>query len=155
LSAEEVYQAIDLRTLVFIGALLPLGTAVATTGAAAEVVGGALGLVGQAAWPAMLGLLVSATVLNQVMPSVAATVVLAPVAFNLATATGASVYPFMLAVVAGTATTFTPIGNPVNLLVMRPGGYTMKDYFRLGLPLALLLIILGALIIPLLFPLRP
>jgi di/tricarboxylate transporter len=81
--------------------------------------------------------------------------VLAPVAFTIATTMGASVYPFMLAVVAGTATTFTPIGNPVNLLVMRPGGYTMKDYFRLGVPLALLLIILGALIIPVLFPLRP
>jgi di/tricarboxylate transporter len=155
LSAEEVYQAIDLRTLVFIGALLPVGTAVATTGAASEVVGGALALFGQAAWPAMLGLLVAATVLNQVMPSVAATVVLAPVAFNIAATTGASVYPFMLAVVAGTATTFTPIGSPVNLLVMRPGGYTMKNYFRLGIPLALLLIVLGTLIIPLLFPLRP
>jgi di/tricarboxylate transporter len=154
-SAEEVYQAIDLRTLVFIGALLPLGTAVASTGAASAVVSGALGLFGQAAWPAMVGLLVAATVLNQLMPSVAATVVLAPIAFNVATATGASVYPLMLAVVAGTATTFTPIGSPVNLLVMRPGGYTLKDYFRIGVPLALILIVLGAFIIPVLFPLRP
>lgn len=155
LTAEEVYQAIDLRSLVFIGALLPLGTAVATTGAASELVRGTLAVFGQSPLPALIGLLTAAAVLNQIMPSVAATVVLAPVAFQIATLTGANVYPFMLAVVAGTATTFTPIGTPVNLLVMRPGGYAMKDYFRIGLPLAVLLIVLGVLIIPRLFPLVP
>ncbi len=155
LSAEEVYQAVDLRTLVFIGALIPLGTAVTATGAAATVVGGTVDLLGHTPTIALIGLLVIAAALNQVLPSVAATVVLAPLAFHLATATGASVYPFMLAVVAGTGTTFTPIGNAVNLLVLRPGGYAMRDYFRLGLPLALLLILLGAVIIPMLFPLRP
>lgn len=154
LSAEEVYKAIDLRSLVFIGALLPLGTAVATTGAASAVVKETLAVFGQSPLPALVGLLTAAAVLNQVMPSVAATVVLAPAAFNVATLTGANVYPFMLAVVAGTATTFTPIGTPVNLLVMRPGGYAMKDYFRVGLPLAVLLVVLGVLIIPALFPLR-
>ncbi|HEY3249301.1 MAG TPA: SLC13 family permease [bacterium] len=155
LSGEEVYQAIDLRTLVFIGALLPLGTAFASTGAAAAAVGAALTIFGHSPVFALIGMLAAATAVNQVMPSVAATVVLAPVAFHIATATGGSVYPFMLAVVAGTGTTFTPIGNPVNLLVMRPGGYAMKDYVRLGVPLALLLIVLGALIIPILVPLRP
>lgn len=155
LTAEEVYQAIDLRSLVFIGALIPLGTAVASTGAATTIVQGTLGVFGPSPFPALLGLLAAAAVLNQVMPSVAATVVLVPVAFNIAAVTGASVYPFMLAVVAGTATTFTPIGTPVNLLVMRPGGYAMKDYFRIGLPLAVLLVVLGALIIPRIVPLRP
>ncbi len=155
LTVEEVYQAIDWRSLVFIGALFPLGSALATTGAAETAVSVALGVVGRMPLLVLLTLLLLATILNQLMPSVAATVVLAPVALHLATTTGVNVHAFMMAVVAGTGTTFTPIGSPVNLLVMGPGGYQLRDYVRIGLPLAVLLSVLGSLIIPLRWPLSP
>ncbi len=154
-TVEEVYQAVDWRSLVFIGAMLPLGNALTSTGAANTLVSGALTVVGGTPGPALLILLLSATVLNQLMPSVAATVLLAPIALHIASTLGASPQAFLMAVVAGTGTTFTPVGSPVNLLVMGPGGYRMADYVRVGLPLAILLVAVGTLIIPQVWPLRP
>jgi len=84
-----------------------------------------------------------------VMPSVAATVLLAPIALQIAAATESNPHAFMMAVIAAAATTFTPISNPVNLLVMGPGGYRMKDYVRIGLPLAVLIGIVALIVIPL------
>lgn len=153
LPVEEIYGAIDWRALVFIGALLPLGNALIMTGAAAAGVSGALDLFGRTPMPALLTLLIAGIAANQLMPSVAATVLLAPIALQIAEAVGASPHAFMLAVVAATGTTFTPISNPVNLLVMEPGGYRMSDYVRVGLPLALVVGLLGAMIIPAFWPL--
>lgn len=153
LTVEEVYQAIDWRSLVFIGSMLPLGSALTTSGAAGAVVGWVLATVGHAPYLALVSLLVAATILNQLMPSVAATVLLAPIALHVASSLGASPYAFMMAVVAGTGTTFTPVGSPVNLLVMGPGGYRMSDYVRIGIPLVGLLLVLGVLIIPVAWPL--
>jgi len=84
-----------------------------------------------------------------VMPSVAATVLMAPIALQIAAATESNPHAFMMAVIAAAATTFTPISNPVNLLVMGPGGYRMKDYVRIGLPLAVLIGIVALIVIPL------
>ncbi len=155
LNVEEVYQAIDWRSLVFIGAMLPLGTALTTSGAAGTFVGWMLATVGHAPYLTLVAVLLVATVLNQLMPSVAATVLLAPIALHVAASLGASPYPFMMAVIAGTGTTFTPVGSPVNLLVMGPGGYRMSDYIRIGVPLAVLLVVLGAILIPQAWPLAP
>ncbi len=154
LTVEEIYQAVDWRSLVFIGAMLPLSTALAVTGAADHAVGGALALIGRSPWLALGALLLIGIVANQVMPSVAATVLLVPMAIQLAVATGSSAHAFVMAVIAATGTTFTPISSPVNLLVMGPGGYRMSDYVRVGLPLALLLGAAGLAVIPIAWPLR-
>ncbi len=153
LPMEEVYQAIDWRSLVFIGAMLPLGVALTTSGAAGGLVSWALQRIGHTPLLALVTLLIAATILNQLMPSVAATVLLAPVALHVASSLGANPHAFMMAVVAGTGTTFTPVGSPVNLLVMGPGGYRLGDYVRMGVPLAAFLLALGALVIPLAWPL--
>lgn len=155
LKVEEVYQAVDWRSLVFIGAMLPLGSALNSTGAAQTLVSAALGVVGNASGLVLVTLLLSATILNQLMPSVAATVLLAPIALRVAGTLGMNPHALMIAVVAGTGTTFTPVGSPVNLLVMGPGGYRMSDYMRVGFPLAMLLVAAGLLVIPPVWPLRP
>jgi di/tricarboxylate transporter len=154
LTAEELYTAVDWRVLVFIGAMLPMSTALTVTGTARQMVSAILSAVGTAPLALLAALLGTGLVLNQVMPSVAATVLLAPIAVQLAASTGSNPHAFMMAVIAAAATTFTPISNPVNLVVMGPGGYRMSDYVRVGLPLALLLWAVGVLIIPLLAPLR-
>lgn len=153
LMLEEVYRAIDWRALVIIGAMLPVGDALHLTGAASALVNGTLGVLGQSPLTALLALLAAAIAVNQLMPSIAATAVLAPIALQAAQATGASPFAFMMAVVAGTGTTFTPISNPVNLLVMGPGGYRMRDYVRVGLPLALVLGIIALIVIVTFWPL--
>lgn len=153
-TAEEIYQFVDWRVLVFIGAMLPVSTALTVTGAAGSLVGGALGAIGGTPLLALAALLVAGIIANQVMPSIAATVVLAPIALQIAAATGANPHAFIMAIIAATGTTFTPISNPVNLLVMGPGGYRMADYVRIGLPLALLLGVVSLIVIPLVWPLR-
>lgn len=155
LSAEEVYRAIDWRALVFIGAILPLGTALTTTGAAEAVVRGALMAFGATPLLALATVVTISIVLNQLMPSIASVALLAPIALQVAAAAGANPHAFMMAVIAGTGTTFTPISNPVNLLVMGPGGYRMSDYVRVGVPLAILLGIVSLAVIPLFWPLNP
>jgi di/tricarboxylate transporter len=145
---------VDWRVLVFIGAMLPMSTALTVTGTARQMVSAILSAVGTAPLAILAALLGIGLVLNQVMPSVAATVVLAPIAVQIAASTGSNPHAVMMAVIAAAATTFTPISNPVNLVVMGPGGYRMSDYVRVGLPLALLLWAVGVLIIPLLAPLR-
>jgi len=154
LTAEELYTAVDWRVLVFIGAMLPMSTALTVTGTARQMVSGILSAVGTAPLAILAALLGIGLALNQIMPSVAATVLLAPIAVQIAASTGSSPHAFMMAVIAAAATTFTPISNPVNLLVMGPGGYRMSDYVRVGLPLAVLLWAVGLLVIPLLSPLR-
>lgn len=153
-TAEELYQYVDWRVLVFIGAMLPVSTALTVTGAAASLVGGALDAIGGTPLLTLAALLAAGIIANQVMPSVAATVVLAPIALQIAAATGANPHAFMMAIIAATGTTFTPISNPVNLLVMGPGAYRMADYVRIGLPLALLLGVVSLIVIPLVWPLR-
>jgi di/tricarboxylate transporter len=153
LTAEEVYQAVDWRSIVFIGAMLPISTALTVTGAADAAVDGLLAAAGRDPLAAVAALLAAGIVANQVMPSVAATVLLAPVALRVASTTGANATALMMAVIAATGTTFTPVSNPVNLLVMGPGSYRMGDYVKVGLPLAVLLGAAGLLVIPLVWPL--
>lgn len=150
---EEIYQAVDWRALVFMAAILPLGTALSETGAAAGISDMMLRALGTSKLAALAVVLAIAIGLNQVMPSVAATAVLAPLAIHAATSINANPHAYVMAVIAGTGTTFTPISNPVNLLVMGPGGYQMRDYMRIGLPLAVLLGLVSLALIPAVWPL--
>ncbi len=152
-TVEEIYRAVDWRALVFMGAILPLGTALSDTGAAAGLTTAVLRALGANEVAALAVVLAISIGLNQVMPSIAATAVLAPLAIHAATGSGANPHAFVMAVIAGTGTTFTPISNPVNLLVMGPGGYQMRDYVRIGLPLAVLLGIVSLVLIPAVWPL--
>ena len=152
LTAEELYQAVDWRSIVFIGAMLPMTTALTTTGVAAAAVNGVLGAVGHTPLLAVAALLGVGIVANQVIPSIAATVLMVPIALQVAASTGGNPTAFVMAVIAATGTTFTPISNPVNLLVMGPGSYRMADYVKVGLPLALLLGAVGLAVIRLVWP---
>jgi len=150
---EEIYQAVDWQALVFMGAILPLGMALSDTGAAASLSDAVLRALGASKLAALAVMLAIAIGLNQVMPSVAATAVLAPLAIHAAAGVSANPHAYAMAVIAGTGTTFTPISNPANLLVMGPGGYQMRDYMRIGVPLAILLGLVSILLIPVVWPL--
>ena len=119
--------------------------AMESTGAARQL---AHALVSAGSWLppwAMLGaLLVVSMVLSNIVNNAATAVLMAPVALNTATALGASLDPFLMAVALGSTAAFlTPIGHPSNTLVMGPGGYLFTDYWKLGLPLSLLVLCVG------------
>ena len=97
--------------------------------------------------------------IDQVTPflnNAATVLVMAPIAASFASSLGYSPDPFLMAVAIGAACDFlTPIGHQSNLLVMGPGGYSFGDYWRLGLPLSILVVVAGVLLIALFWPFRP
>jgi di/tricarboxylate transporter len=143
LSMDEAYQAIEWKSIFLIAAMLPVGLALTKTGVALQIgsmLVGSLGPIGPVAICA--GLVVMTMLLTQVMSGPAAVAILAPIAIQ--TAQTAQVDPrwFALAVAYGGSLAFmAPLGHPVNILVMGPGGYKFSDFVRVGAPLTVVLII--------------
>lgn len=140
LTLNEAYQSIDWPIVILLGALLPLGAALETTGGAALIAEQLGRLAAQVPAPAVVGvLLVGTLLLSNVVNNAAAAVLMAPIAVELARRMGVAVDPLLMAVAVGASSAFlTPIGHQSNTLVMEPGGYRFGDYWRLGLPLSLL-----------------
>jgi len=143
LSMEEAYSAIEWRAVFLIAGMLPLGVAMTNTGTAAFLSQVLVGLLG--GWGSLAvagGIFLVTMLLTQVMSGQATAVVLAPIAIAAARSLGADPRGLALAVALGCSTAFlTPISHPANMLVMGPGGYTFKDYSRVGLPLTGLLFV--------------
>ena len=155
LSMDEAYQAIEWRSVFLVAGMLPLGTAMTKTGAADLITHGLLGVLGGAGPLALLaGLIALAILLTQAMNGAAVSAVLAPIAIQTAQRIGADPRSFAMGVALATSFAFlTPLGSPVNILVMGPGGYRFRDYFRAGLPLTLLLFALVLALLPWIWPL--
>ncbi len=156
LSLREVYDAIDWPVLVLLGALIPVGQAVQETGAAALIADGLAHLAQHLPALVVLGSVIAVTMLaTPVLHHAAAVIVMGPIAASLAATLGLHPDPFLMAVAVGAGSDFlTPIGHQCNTLVMGPGGYRFGDYWHLGLPLTLLVVLLGAPFIALVWPLR-
>jgi di/tricarboxylate transporter len=143
LDMNDAYNAIEWKAIFLIAAMLPLGFAMADTGAAAFV-GSQLvdGLGGLGPLAVAAGLFWATTLLTQVMSGQVTPVVLAPIAVAAAERIGADPRGMAMAVAMGCSTAFlTPMAHSSNLLVMGPGGYKFNDYSRVGLPLTLLLFV--------------
>lgn len=154
LRVEDAHRAIDWRTLIAIGGMFPLGTALETTGTAtliAESVARLASGGGPLIACAVLGL---ATVgLTQILTNAATAIVVAPIALGVANTLGVSPYPIMMIVAIAASTAFvTPIGHQSNLLVYNAGGYRFDDFVKVGLPLTLLILTVSLLTVPLFWP---
>jgi di/tricarboxylate transporter len=141
-SLREAYDSIDWPVIVMLGAMLPIGAAMQTTGAADWVAKGLLQISLQLSPVATLVLvLLGVMFLSDVVNNAAAAVLMAPVAVGVARGMGASADPFLMAVAVGASCAFlTPIGHQSNTLVLGPGGYKFADYFRVGLPLEVMIV---------------
>ncbi len=142
LSIDEAYESVDWMTVFLLGGLIPLGIAFEKTGAArliAETIMGAIGSVSPLILLTVIGLLTSFFTL--VASNVGATVLMVPLAMNMANAAGAD--PRIAALVVGIAcsNTFILPTHQVNALIMRPGGYKTLDYFRAGIGMTVLYLV--------------
>ncbi len=150
----EAYRALEWRVVFLVAAILPIGTALESTGAApllAQQVRAILGPLGPEA--ALLVLAVLASLLSQLFDGAPAVVMLAPVAFAVAEGLGVSPRPMLFALGLGASATYlAPLSHKANLLVMGAGGYRPLDYFRAGVPLTLLHLGLILALVPWLFP---
>jgi di/tricarboxylate transporter len=152
---EEAYAAIEWPILILIGALIPIGEAVRTTGTAGLIAGLLLKLADHLPAFGALALVLAATMLvTPILHHAAAVLVMGPIAASLAHRLGYHVDPFLMAVAFGAGSDFlSPIGHQSNTLVMGPGGYHFADYWKLGLPLSLIVVGVGVPLIRLFWPL--
>ena len=157
LSMDDAYQAIEWRSIFLVTGMLPLGTAMTKTGAADLITHGVLAVLGGWGPLAILaGLIALAVLLNQAMSGAAVAAVMAPIAIQTAQRIGADPRSFAMGIALACSFAFlTPLGSPVNILVMGPGGYSFRDYFRVGLPLVLILFAVVIGLLPLIWPLTP
>lgn len=140
INMDEAYAAISWKTVFVMACLLPLGWAMDTTGTAAWLAQQALGLLPDTVPPWVLQLLVAllATGFSLVISQVGATVVMVPMAINVAIAAGADPAVFALTSALAASNNFVTLSNPVLQIVAGPAGYTAKDLWRVGAPLSLL-----------------
>jgi di/tricarboxylate transporter len=156
LTLRETYDSIQWPIIVLIAALLPLSEAVQRTGGS-DVIAGALATLAAGLPPigALAMTIIVAMAVTPFLNNAATVLVTAPVAVGLARKLGLSPDPFLMAVAIGAACDFlTPIGHQCNTLVMGPGGYRFGDYWRLGLPLSIIVVVVGSILTALVWPLR-
>jgi di/tricarboxylate transporter len=157
LTINEAHESIDWRTVFLVAGMLPLGTAMESTGTAryvADLMLDAIGGLGPLA--ALAGVYLLAALITQPMSNAAAMVLAVPIALDTALSLGANHLTFVLAVVIGGVTSFlTPVGHKANVLVFGPGGYKFFDYARVGTLLTLVLFIVTMIALPIFFPLFP
>ncbi len=139
---RDLYDAIDWPVIVLVGAMIPIGGALETTGATILITESILSLSDGNSPVFILALLFIVTMtLSDLMNNVATAVMMAPIGIGLAHALGANPDSFLMAVAVGSSCAFlTPIGHKNNALVMGPGGYQFGDYWRVGLPLEILIV---------------
>jgi len=153
--AREAYEAIDWPVLVLLGSMIPLGSALETTGGT-ELIAGAIAGFDETlpAFVLVAAVMVVTMTLSDVMNNAATAVVMAPIAAGIAGELGVSADPFLMATAVGASCAFlTPIGHQNNVLVMGAGGYRFGDYWRMGLPLEILIVVAGVPLILLVWPL--
>jgi len=153
--AEEAYEAINWKVILLLAGVVPLGTALETTGAADLVVSGALSLLGDLGPRGLLfGILFLTMLLTNLLTNVAAAAFLAPVAIEVAAGLQADPRPFLVAVAFGASLSFlSPIGHQTNTLIVGPGQYRYADFLRVGAPLTVVCLVLSTVMIPWVWPL--
>ncbi|QLD33537.1 SLC13 family permease [Mannheimia varigena] len=157
LTADEAYQSIDWKIILVLAGLLPLGEAMANSGAAQFIVDNTLGKVGAFGPLVVLAVLYLLTsTLTEFMSNAGTAVLLTPIAISTAKMLGVDASPFIIAVMFAAATSFmTPVGYQTNTMVYGAGGYKFTDFIKIGLPLNLIYWVLAVLLIPIFFPFYP
>jgi len=148
---DQAYRSIEWTTVILVGAMMPLSTAMTVSGAADMLADGLIRVVGDAGPFALLaGLFVVTAVMGQLISNTATALIMIPVAIAAAVGMGISPRPVLMSLAVGSAAAFlTPIATPTNLMVMQPGGYQFGDYWKLGLPLLIWFFVMSVFYVPL------
>ncbi|MBW6516467.1 MAG: anion permease [Candidatus Cloacimonetes bacterium] len=153
-SFREVYDDIDWSIIILLGAMIPVGIALQLSGGA-DLIADQILLIssGLPIWFVLTLLMIVTMLLSDIINNAATAVLMAPIAINIAQGFNVSLDPFLMVIAVGASSAFlTPIGHQSNTLVMGPGGYKFSDYWKLGLPLEILIVIIS---IPLILNIWP
>jgi di/tricarboxylate transporter len=154
---KDIYEGMDWKIIILLGAILPLGLAIEKTGLSTVVVQGAMTLVGShGPLAALLMVYLLTALLTELMGHNPAVVLMVSIAVTVAHAAHADPRPFVVAVAFAAATSFaTPVGYPTNTMVYYAGGYRFTDFMKVGIPLIALFCALSMWLIPQLWPFHP
>jgi di/tricarboxylate transporter len=143
---RQLYESVEWSVIVLLGSMIPIGIALESSGGTALIASGIVNTAADLSPAAVMVILMIVTMtLSDVMNNVATAVIAAPIGFNIANTLGVNPDPFLMCVaVAASCAFLTPIGHKNNTLIMGPGGYRFGDYWRMGLPLEILVIVIGA-----------
>ena len=145
LTPRQVYETIDWPIIILLASMIPIGQALQATGGT-DWIAGNIARLGSAVHPiaVLAAIMIITMTLSDLMNNAATAVVMAPIATSLAAALNVNPDPFLMATAIGASCAFlTPIGHQNNVLVMGPGGYQFGDYWRLGLPLEILIVVVS------------
>ena len=156
-SSPQAYRAVSWETVVLVGGLIPLSTAIQRSGAGEDIADVIVAIVGDGSPIMLMVVLFLVTgVLGVVISNTATVLIVLPVALAVAADTGYSVRPIlMLLAVAASAAMLTPVQTPGNMMVMAPAGYRFGDYWRLGLPIMAAWLAICLVVIPIVWPFTP
>ena len=155
LPVRNLYDAIDWPVIILLSAMIPVGSALQSTGLTELLATQVLTLTQGMPVYLIIGLVLVVTMfLSDIINNAATAVIMAPLAYGIAMGLGVSADPFFMAVAVGASCAFlTPIGHQSNTLVLGPGGYAFGDYWRMGLPLEIMIVLLAVPLILLVWPL--
>jgi len=155
LPVRNLYDAIDWPVIILLSAMIPVGSALQSTGLTELLATQVLRLTQVLLVYLIIGLVLVVTMfLSDIINNAATAVIMAPLAYGIAMGLGVSADPFFMAVAVGASCAFlTPIGHQSNTLVLGPGGYAFGDYWRMGLPLEIMIVLLAVPLILLVWPL--
>jgi di/tricarboxylate transporter len=155
LKMEQAYSSIEWRSVFLVAGILPLGVALTKTNAAGLMANEIVSLIGAYGVLALLaGLFILTTLLTQAMNGATAAAVIGPVAIKIAGTINANPRALTMGIALATSMAFmTPLAHPVNVLVMSPGGYNFRDFFKIGFPLTIILFVLVMIILPIVWSL--
>ncbi len=154
LTMDQAYQVIEWRSIFLVAGMLPLGVALQKTGGAAFLAERIIAMLGGMGHPALVaGLVILTVLLTQIINGATAASAMAPIAIVAAQKVGMDPRSLAMGIALASSMAFiSPLGHAVNVMVMGAGGYTFKDYVRVGIPLTILLVILLLIILPLAMP---
>ena len=151
---RDLYESIEWPVIVLLGSMIPIGAALESSGGTALMAKGIVDIsIGAPAWVVLTILMVVTMTLSDVLNNTATTVIAAPIAIDVAGKLGVNADPFLMAVaVAASCAFLTPIGHKNNTLIMGPGGYRFGDYWRMGLPLEIIVVAVAVPVILVVWP---
>lgn len=150
LTTEQAYSSISWKTVFLVAGILPMGIALTKTNAAALLADGIISALGQLGPLALLaGLLLTTIFLVQAINGAAVAAIIGPIAIQVAQQVGVNPRALTMGVALAASMAFiTPLGHPVNVLVMSPGGYNFRDFMKIGVPLTIILFLLVMIVLP-------
>jgi di/tricarboxylate transporter len=156
LTPTRAYRSVSWTTVVLVAGMIPLSTAFVSTGTADLIADTMLAIVGDASpHLALLGIVVITMALGQLISNTATVLIMVPIATAVARDLEVSILPFLMALaVAGAASFLTPVATPANTMILEPGGYRFGDYWKIGLPLVALFLVIAVLYVPVVWSFR-